>query len=787
MNRLRRLAALMLAATLLTSCGLNRDGAGQGNADPGQQAGSLSADGSENTAAYGSAEEMGFAKEESSAPWTPRKEQQLQCILEAKEEWLGDPAVSPKYFYAVTDLDQDGYLELLQACNVGTGLYTYFELFEVVRSSDGSLTLTKAGKTVREGSGNAEDPEISWPDLIVDETAVYDENGALHYIFEDTLRDGAAHYETALWSVTPFTGMLSMEVLGRSVTDYSSAEEYTVSFSRADGGAIEASMYRNLPGLIYQGAREGSAHFSWIDNMEFLAGDNSLILPALETSWEGFSLSFAENGQQAGNTVKADGAAEQSGALPLTLERYDSSFVRFNEAGNRQLVYLMAQGLRLGSEDAKRYPALSAALQQQSDDYSLAQELAEEAAVEALEAYEEDPRGFSPVTEVTSLYPHRADSVAVSFLTVVQSEHPWGSSESAYGVSFDSQTGKRLLLRDVVMELPGLAKAIKNAYESEWPDEVRTENWEEVIDHAAEYYGSALEWTLDPQGMTFYFAPGQISMESLGRISVLVPYEADEDLFTEKYQAVPAAYSIFPEIGESLFYDLDGDGTGDRILLEQDRNRYSKKGSLGVTSYGVKKTDSLVYNSAEPVLLHTEDGQTYLYVEYTQAEDDRRIHVFDLGSDPESGPVLLGGPSLGFATETDAQHIRVRVLPTDPDRLLLDAHLNLLSTFEARQYCSISDGLPVPEEETYEIHAANALILKETMNLETIDPATGDSKGLRRIAAGTSFAFERTDGGSYIDFKTDGGYVVRLAVNGQTRFNGGLDVYEYFDNVVFRD
>ena len=50
---------------------------------------------------------------------------QLQLIADNTAVWMGDTElIAEPFFYAVTDLDQNGRLEIIQSSCQGTGLYT---------------------------------------------------------------------------------------------------------------------------------------------------------------------------------------------------------------------------------------------------------------------------------------------------------------------------------------------------------------------------------------------------------------------------------------------------------------------------------------------------------------------------------------------------------------------------------------------------------------------------------------------------------------------------------------
>lgn len=769
-NREMRITSAMMTAALLmsmTGCGQTQNPQTQ----PAQPAAQEPA--AEAQPAGQTAEELGFAIEEEKMPPAPEAASQLKYMAEQVDVWLGDPAKSSHYEYAVSDLDQDEYLEIIQACTGGPGNQTFFEIREI--TTDGkekkpalSLTLLQAGADGQ-----------TLPDIIVDSTRAYQlPNGQIRYLLTDVLRVDELTTNTTVWTAGLLDGAVSLEKVASASTQKTEEGVSKTLYFNSEGGSIEESMFRNLPDLMYQSAQPGMLSIGWIDNMEFRSGAVALVQEALEQSYGKFSVSFEK---------EAAAMADRSGRSavhPLGLLRSESHFVKFSESGTRQILYLSAEGLQLDDETAALYPALARSLALQSEDYTVSAESAAEEGDEVNEAYNASPDSFRTITQITTMRPHRADSSLLSILVTVQGTRAWGDSLTVNGITFDPATGERLFLTDLVKDWEGLGRALKEAAQAQY-GELLSETAEEEIDHMLLYGGRNASWTADPQGLTFYMSPGTIAPAEQGILPVLVFTKGNESLYAESVKNVPKAYAVFPVIGTSLYYDLNEDGAADRILLSHDLTRYAMKGKMTVSVNGNAAGDGILHNSADAVLLHTADGRNYLYTEFTQAEDDRKIHVYDLN---EETPSVAGGKSLGFATEENAAYGRQRRLATNPDRILLDAHINLMSTYEARQYCTIGeDGLPVPDREDYEIHTQHTLTTKKFFTADVLDPKKREVTGQTNIATGTVLTFDRTDGGSYVDFKLPDERIIRLYPSGYSRFNGDLDAEEYLSNIWFRD
>lgn len=107
---------------------------------------------------------------------------QLQLISESSNLWYVDSEYE-EFWYAVTDLDRDSSLEMIAASMQGSGLYTWFSIYEVNEDRTG---LNLLSDTLEQGE--------SGPDLIVDSAQTVEQDGIVYYYFEDVLRITSAEH-----------------------------------------------------------------------------------------------------------------------------------------------------------------------------------------------------------------------------------------------------------------------------------------------------------------------------------------------------------------------------------------------------------------------------------------------------------------------------------------------------------------------------------------------------------------------------------------------------------------
>ena len=137
-------------------------------------------------------------------------ETQLNVILNNKNLWYKDTEFE-KYSYAVTDLDQNGRIEIISSICQGTGIYTYTTIYEVSENGDG---LNLCESNLEEYDSQADIIKNSW-EVFYDNT-----NKKYHYIFDDLTKNGAAEYYESKRDFCLSDGKISERYLVRKNTIY---------------------------------------------------------------------------------------------------------------------------------------------------------------------------------------------------------------------------------------------------------------------------------------------------------------------------------------------------------------------------------------------------------------------------------------------------------------------------------------------------------------------------------------------------------------------------------------
>ena len=191
---------------------------------------------------------------ETPVPTFPSEAQQQQFLMDRQETWRFPEGPEP-WFYAFTDLDHNGRLEVLVASTQGSGIFTYAECWEVNAAFDGLDHCT---------ADYAEEEFFAWPEIVMEEAPCYYDSasGLYHYVFTDLTRDGAAHHYETLCSLCLSDGKLGYQPLaGRETQDDDSGTHITC--TDAAGNAISEAEFEAWPAKAFAGMEQSSQPFVW--------------------------------------------------------------------------------------------------------------------------------------------------------------------------------------------------------------------------------------------------------------------------------------------------------------------------------------------------------------------------------------------------------------------------------------------------------------------------------------------------------------------------------------------
>lgn len=368
--------------------------------------------------------------------------------------------------------------------------------------------------------------------------------------------------------------------------------------------------------------------------------------------------------------------AKKTEVTVLDLDKSDSFSMEWDADVSKMLLYCKYTSVTMSEETAVKYPEMAEILAQTAR----MQMNAMETEVDNLTAWakEANPGSeyFEPLVSTVDVQVRRADSVAVSLL--YDSFSDYGRIEDyrgMHGSNYDTVTGQELKVSDVISDMskiPELVKAELNSHM--WTGDLYSEST--VQDYFRDTPEDGISWTLDYNGVTFYFAAGELAEEGFGRLSATVLFEGNEELFREKYMEVPEAYMVRLPMNHSFFADTDRDGANEELLV----SGYLGEDGRYYTDLGIYTDTDAVYYYEEmfaydlyPYYVKTAEDEHYLYVFCKDDELwDAQMHLIVFGIE-EGGISKLGERLSGPYFKPDEENGLTRyAVPTNPERFYLD-------------------------------------------------------------------------------------------------------------------
>ena len=401
----------------------------------------------------------------------------------------------------------------------------------------------------------------------------------------------------------------------------------------------------------------------------------------------------------------------------------------------------------------------------------------------------------------------RADDRAVSLVYYDRSFTGGAHSNYAYAaINIDPNTGEIIKLSDVVKDQTELKKALIDKFREEYPDMQFLQSDEPfgaydftLTDSTDDRF--AFNFTLEPDGLCFYFSPYELGSYAEGAQIVKLLYSEMPALFVNDY-SVEGGYASglcsvdYYAFGGEGSYDLSGDGSTDRILVmgltDEDAGEYADYFTkIRVEKNGQSVENDLYCYSMDSFLMHTDDGKDYLYVIGHQDNDWSSLSIYDLNGEK---PELIDLTGYGLPLVEDKEQERYGYLQiTDVSDFMLDVHCDLLASFKACFHTSVgTDGKPVlPEDGFYDVpDYVGTLKSKAEIKAPIVDESGKTVEQEAAIPAGETFKLYRTDGAFVIDAKLSDGRIARLelersdddysaVINGQIREEDAFETLLY--------
>jgi len=388
---------------------------------------------------------------------------------------------------------------------------------------------------------------------------------------------------------------------------------------------------------------------------------------------------------------------EQVTAEHLTMGKYFSQQQEWDD----EILLALSEynGVALLGEGTQMYPALAEALEQTKNMVvrSMEDEFDNLLATAKDELALLGADSFVTKSSTIDVQLRRADSIAVSLLS--DSCLVYGNINDRYlnGTTYDTATGEALMLTDVIKDMSKIPAIVKTELTSHtWTGDFTAGT--AVEDYFRDTPEDSITWTLDYNGVTFYFGNGDIAeIGRHGRLAATVSFAKYPDLFEEKYMAIPDSYMVELPLNHPFFTDLDGDGSTEELSVTP----VPGDDGLFYESFDVYTDTDVQYHRAEfsadiahrtggyhPYYIKTADGRHYLY-------------VFAEGSELAAGDMKLRVIEMtdGEFKEVGDTHVAPGYVQADCTWALTDPNNMMLENFELMEetaaYRVGDDGMPI--------------------------------------------------------------------------------------------
>jgi len=301
---------------------------------------------------------------------------------------------------------------------------------------------------------------------------------------------------------------------------------------------------------------------------------------------------------------------------------------------------------------------------------------------------------------------------------------------------------------------------------------------------------------MDRTGIHVMFNPYMIAPYATGAPHIFLGFSQYPDLFTDAFRAQQGSWVFQVSDWLDNEIDLTGEGVYQRFVIEEDTDEYGTTRNLTVHFGSSSATAADLYcYDITPLIMHTADGRSYLYVDAVTDNDYHMLTVFDLTG---SSVQWTGNESGGFGMLYDnIRQASLFTLPLKPEYFYINDRIQFLSTFTGRRPWQLgTDGMPVPAGTAwYTAWSGSAVMLRVIRDIPVtlIDASCMDQDAEEMtgkegyLHPGEYVSIWRSDGDSMIDVKRTDGSAARIYIDstGWPRTINGEDENSYFERLYY--
>ncbi|MCR5294708.1 MAG: hypothetical protein K6E30_05975 [Lachnospiraceae bacterium] len=468
-----------------------------------------------------------------------------------------------------------------------------------------------------------------------------------------------------------------------------------------------------------------------------------------------------------------ESAGEAARVLPLVRVKQYSDAWYAEEGDTEPSVISAYETLELTAETGRKFRELASSLR----DYSSSH--ASEMRAAYIKTLESEIPENALYFETLHYSIKRADRSIFSFSAEYAEKNQQGESRGTGGAVFDSETGRRLVLGDIVRDravfCDRIACFLFDRFGSGEFLFQTTARLSEALFEKVFTDGADNLFSLDPWGITVYIPSGVIAPKDRGLYQASLLFAEEQGLFSQRYTEDGGAAALELNGAPLVNYlDVDYDGGLDRLEISGIGEAGAYSGiDIGLNADSNFRECPCTSFSSMAVRTGTE---TFLYLSVL-SEEGNRLLVFNL----TDGEAVYTGEEEGAAftlpnpgSRAEAEMLR----GTDPGEIWMVSSMNALGNYEAGRNCHPGkNGMLVPNTVDYMVVGDRWLSARKKLRAEKLNPVTLEPTAENVIVPeGAYMKLIRTDNVSYVDFRIGESTCVRLrygaaepqSVNGET-------------------
>ena len=205
--------------------------------------------------------------EMSSAAASVSQADQIRILEANRSIWEFRTFYESPWYYAYTDLDLNGRLEVIAATTQGSGIYTYANFYEVRADGSGIDNLYHADVEI-------EGPD-DWPEIVLESLPCFYDAAEDRYYYpcEGVTHDGYAHQYYSWQALSLKDGVADWELIASKNVDWDENGRDTTECRDAQGNVISLLDYDSAVERRFAGMQEMELKLNWTQVEIPLEGD----------------------------------------------------------------------------------------------------------------------------------------------------------------------------------------------------------------------------------------------------------------------------------------------------------------------------------------------------------------------------------------------------------------------------------------------------------------------------------------------------------------------------------